>query len=123
MRPERAIRGADSRKIGGLKTFTYVNLLDDFSCHSEVVQHRLPIGCTDPEKKKVGDASTERQQYNINKRGKINTHPRSRPVYSLTGSKILLAFSKTLPESFERVSCAFPCCDSDDEKRFEERIG
>lgn len=119
MRPERAIRGLDSRKTGGLKTFTNVNLLDDFSCHSEVVQQRLLIGYPDPEKE--GDTSTEHQHIR-----KIYTHPKSRPVYSPRGSKNFLAFSKTLPESFcaaTRVSCAFSCCESEDENRLEERIG
>jgi hypothetical protein len=60
LRPERAIRGADSRKVRGLKSFTNVNLLDEFSRHSEVVEQRLFIGYPDPEKKGE-DASTECQ--------------------------------------------------------------
>ena len=99
MRPERAIRRADSRKTGGLKTFTNVNLLDDFSRHSQVIQQRLLIGYPDPEKKGKRCAN-KRSIYNTSTTGKINTHPKSRPVYLPTGSKNFLAFSKTLPESF-----------------------
>jgi hypothetical protein len=56
--PEGVISGADIRELGGLETFTNVNLLDDFSRHSEVVQQWLLIGYLDPRKKRVNRTST-----------------------------------------------------------------